>query len=86
VTCIDLNRKLHEQPFKPFRISLIDGRSYNVTAPRRVMVGETRAVIVTESATGKRGWETALDWTTVSIEHVVGMPDLRMSKQRRKLK
>jgi hypothetical protein len=37
---------LHKQPFKPFTISLTDGRSFAVPHPEMVAVGKRRVIVV----------------------------------------
>lgn len=37
---------LHKQPFKPFAISLADGRSFFVSHPELVAVGKRRVIVV----------------------------------------
>jgi hypothetical protein len=37
---------LHKQPFKPFTISLADGRSFFVPHPELVAVGKRRVIVV----------------------------------------
>ena len=36
---------LHKQPFKPFSISLADGRSFPVPHPEMVAVGKRRIIV-----------------------------------------
>jgi len=39
------------------------------------MVGETSAVVVTQTFRDDRGYELALDWKTVSIAHMMELSD-----------
>jgi len=40
-----LYHTLHQKPFRPFRVHLSDGRTYDVPYPQRAMVGRTFLVI-----------------------------------------
>ncbi len=41
----DIRNFLNKRPFQPFRITLTDGRSYEVRHPELVMVGRSAIVI-----------------------------------------
>ncbi|MFL5242926.1 MAG: hypothetical protein ACJ8FY_12525 [Gemmataceae bacterium] len=41
----DIQRLLHEKPFKPFRIHLSNGRTHEVRHPELAMVGRTTMLI-----------------------------------------
>ncbi|HSV13775.1 MAG TPA: hypothetical protein VLI90_05920 [Tepidisphaeraceae bacterium] len=84
MTCLDLQRKLHDKPFKPFRIWLVNNTTYDVTEPWMVTVGETSAVIVTQSRKDEKGYELALDWRTVSISHMLEFSDLDVKERKRR--
>ncbi len=75
MTYLDLQRKLHDKPFKPFRIRLVNNTTYDVTEPWMVTVGESSAVIVTQARKDDKGFELALDWKTVSISHMLEFSD-----------
>ena len=81
MTYHDLQRKLHENPFKPFRIRLVNSSTYDIVEPWMVMVGESSAVVVTLARWDDKGYELALDWKTVSIAHMLEFSDLP-EKQR----
>lgn len=66
MTYHDLQRKLHDQPFRPFKIMLINGTTYEVTEPWMVTIGESSAVIVTQVRRDEKGYNVAMDWRTVS--------------------
>ena len=86
VTYLDLQHRLHELPFKAFRIRLLDGRSLDVTGPRRVTVGEKSAIVVTETRKVYRGYEVAMDWTTISIPHITEFSDIETRRRKRRPK
>ena len=41
----DIREFVRRQPFQPFRITLTDGRTYDVTHPELVMVGRSAVAI-----------------------------------------
>jgi hypothetical protein len=41
----DFRDHLRKQPFQPFRLTLTDGRTYEVRHPELAMVGRTTAII-----------------------------------------
>ena len=81
MTHLDLQAKLHDHPFKPFRIRMVNNTVYDINEPWMIIIGETSAVVVTEVRRESRGFETALQWRTISIAHIVELTDIE-SKQR----
>ena len=45
----DLLRKLDDQPFRPFRIRLVNNTTYDIVDPGMVIVGDSSAVIATQN-------------------------------------
>jgi hypothetical protein len=41
----DLREYIRRQPFRPFRVTLTDGRTYEVRHPEMLMIGRSSAVI-----------------------------------------
>jgi hypothetical protein len=76
MTYHDLARRLQDQPFRPFRIRMVNNTSFDVWESWMVTVGESSAVIVTQSATDDRGFRVAKDWRTISIQHILEFSDL----------
>jgi hypothetical protein len=72
----DLNRKLDDQPFKPFRIRLVDNPTYDIVDPGMVIVGDTSAVIATRNIRDESGHRVTTDWRTVPIRHMLEFSDL----------
>lgn len=83
MTYLDLQRRLHDLPFKPFRIRLVNNTSYDVMEPWMVTVGESSAVIVTRSRKDDAGYELALDWRTVAIAHMLEFSDIETKDRSR---
>jgi hypothetical protein len=86
MTARDLQAKLHDNPFKPFRIRLVNNTTYDVLEPWMIIIGESSAVVVTQVRKDDRGYETALDWRTISISHVLKLSDIQIKDRDRKKK
>ena len=54
VTTLDLQRKLHDKLFKPFRIRLVNNITHDIQEPWMIIVGESSAVIVTQARTSDK--------------------------------
>jgi hypothetical protein len=86
MTYHDLLRKLHDEPFKPFRIRLSNSSTIDVTEPGSVIVGESSAVLPIEMAEDDKGNRVALNWKTVAIAHMVEFVDLNIKGPNRRRK
>jgi hypothetical protein len=84
MTYLDLQRKLHDNPFKPFRIRLANNTIYDVLEPWMITIGQSRAIVVTQVRKDDFGYETAMDWRTISIAHILEFSDLEPRKRQRK--
>jgi hypothetical protein len=66
---------------------MVNSPSYDILEPWMVMVGQSSAIVVTETLKDARGGEIALDWRTVSIDHMMKFSDLKArsngSKQKK---
>jgi hypothetical protein len=82
----DLQKKLHDQPFKPFRIRMVNNTTYDILEPWMLWVSRTSAMIVTRVETDDRGYKIADDWRTVAISLMQEFSDLKppKSESRRK--
>ena len=80
MTYVDLQRRLHDNPFRALRIRMVNSSTYDILEPWMVMVGETSAVIATQTRKDDRGFEVAMDWKTVSIAHMLELSDLNPPK------
>jgi hypothetical protein len=78
MTYVDLHRRLHDNPFRPFRIRMVNSTIYDIHEPWMVVVGESSAVIVTQTRKDERGAVIADDWKTVSIAHMMELSDLNV--------
>jgi len=61
MTYRDLQAKRLVNPFRPFRIRLVNNTTYDVLKPWMILIGESSAVVVTQVRKDDRGYETALD-------------------------
>ena len=80
----DLNRRLEDQPFRPFRIHLSDGSTIDVVEPRRVIVGPASAVVPTRWTSDSNGRRIAQDWRTIIRVDMVQFSDLPSGNGRRR--
>jgi len=76
VTYHDLYRRLNDHPFRPFRIRMVKSTVYDILHPWMVVVGDSSAVVVTQTRKDEQGAEIAADWKTVSIQHMMAFSDL----------
>jgi hypothetical protein len=83
---LDLHRRLHDFPFTPFRIRLVNNTVIDVHEPGLVIVGETSAVVATQTELDDKGVRVATDWKTLSIAHMLEFADIRQKngQSRRK--
>ena len=84
MTYLDLQRKLHDQPFRPFRMKLVNNTTYDITEPWMITVGETSAIVVTQSRQDDQGYRLATDWRTISIAHILEFQDLPEDKRAKR--
>jgi hypothetical protein len=72
----ELQDAARQQRFKPFRLVLTTGKTYDIRHPDLIMVGRRSAIIgISDDAEG-----TAYDRTfKVDLLHVVGVEDLPLS-------
>jgi hypothetical protein len=75
----DVIRKLDDQPFKPFRIRLVNNSTYDILDPGMIIVGDSSAVIATHNIRDETGRRVTTDWRTVSIAHMLEFSDLQSS-------
>ena len=76
MTASDLNKRLYDQPFKPFRIHLSDGSSVPLMNSGMVLVGETSAIVPTETGHDSDGYPLVKRWRTLALAHIVQFSDL----------
>jgi hypothetical protein len=83
----DLVNKLHDEPFKPFRVRLTNNSTIDVLEAGSVVVGPTSAIMPLEYVE-EDGLRLVRRWKTVALSHMVEFLDLETqrngSKRRRK--
>ena len=84
MTAFDVNQRLHDTPFRPFRIHLSDGSNIPVTNAGLVIVGESSVILPTELGHDSGGFPLVRRWRTVAISHMVQFTDESNSGKRPK--
>ena len=72
----DFNLRLHDQPFRPFRVHLSDGSMIPVMNPGLAFVGESTVLMPTEVGNDPEGFPLVKRWRTVSLSHMVQFSDV----------
>ena len=76
MTAVDLNHRLYDTPFRPFRIHLSDGATIPVTNAGMVLVGPTSAILPTELGRDADGYPLVKRWRTVALAYIVQFSDI----------
>src|SRR5438067_2659043 len=76
MTAVDLNQRLYDTPFRPFRIHLTDGSTIPVTNAGMELVGESSAILPTELGHDPEGFPLVRRWRTVALAHMVQFTDM----------
>ena len=71
----DIEKKIREKPFKPFRMYLSDGAVYEVRHPELVLLGRRSLVLGLVSDPGQTLYERTVD---VDLLHIVRMDHLEV--------
>jgi hypothetical protein len=72
----DLFNKLHDEPFKPFRVRLSNNTTIDVLEPGSVIVGPTSAIMPLAYERDDRGNNLVARWKTVALAHIAEFIDL----------
>jgi len=70
MTPVDINERLYDKPFRPFRIHLSDGSSIPVLNAGMVIVSDTSAILPTETGNDAHGHPLVKRWRTVALAHI----------------
>ena len=76
----DLLSRLHDEPFKPFRVRLSNSGAIDVLDPGSVVVGPTSAIMPLEYGRSDRGRTIVLRWKTVALAHMVESVDVEAKR------
>ena len=72
----DVLERTNDEPFKPFRIHMSDGTTYDVLNLGFLMVGPSSAVVAREYGKYEDGRLYAKHWRTIALAHIVQFSDL----------
>jgi hypothetical protein len=76
MTAGDINQRLRDIPFHPFRIHMSDGSSIHLMDSAMVLVGESSVIVPTEMGRDSQGFPLVKRWRTVALAHIVQFSDL----------
>jgi hypothetical protein len=79
----DLYNKLHDEPFKSFRVRLTGGSTIDVLDPGTVVVGPTSAIMPLEYV-NEDGIRLVRRWKTVALSHMVEFVDIEPKSNGKK--
>lgn len=72
----DVLNRIHDSPFRPFRIHLSDGTTLEVPEPAMIIVGRSSAVLPSRFGRDAEGRLLAEHWRTIAIVHIVQFSDV----------
>jgi hypothetical protein len=78
-----LNR-LHDEPFKPFRVRLTNNSTIDITNPGLVVVGPTSAIMPIQTAKDDFGYTLVTQWRTIALSHMMEFTDIEPPKSSKK--
>ncbi|HET6250384.1 MAG TPA: hypothetical protein VFE47_22040 [Tepidisphaeraceae bacterium] len=76
MTAVDINERLYDKPFRPFRIHMSDGSSIPVVNSGIIMVSETSAILPVETGNDAHGYPLVKRRRTVALAHIVQFSDI----------
>ena len=80
----DLLNRLHDEPFRPFRVRLTNNTTIDISDPGLVIVGPTSAVMPIQTAKDDFGYTLVTQWRTIALSHMMEFSDLDPPKTGRK--
>jgi hypothetical protein len=80
----DLLNRLHDVPFKPFRVRLTNNTVIDITDPGLVVVGPTSAVMPIQTAKDDFGYTLVTQWRTIALSLMMEFADIEPPKSTRK--
>ncbi len=75
----DVQKRLRDAPFRPFRMHLTDGSSYEVRHPELVLLGRRMLILGIPGRPENTYFETSVD---IDLMHIVRMDDLDGERSR----
>jgi hypothetical protein len=76
VTAVDINQRLYDKPFHPFRIHLSDGSSISVLNAGMVIVSDTLAILPVETSNDAHGHPLVKRSRTIALAHITQFSDV----------
>ena len=80
----DLLNRLHDEPFRAFRLRLSNNTTLDVTDPGFVIVGPTSAVMPIQTATDDLGYTLVTQWRTIALDHMAEFADIDLPRENRR--
>ena len=80
----DLLNRLHDEPFKPFRVRLSNNTTIDITDAGLVIVGPTSAVMPIQTAKDDFGYTLVTQWRTIALSRMVEFADIEPPKGTKK--
>ncbi len=75
----DVRQRLDRRPFEPFRVSLTDGRAYDITHPELCLLGRTTVYAAVPDPKVKRA---IMRVDQCALVHIVRIESLNGERQR----
>jgi hypothetical protein len=72
----DLLNRLHDEPFKPFRVRWMNNTTIDITEPGLAIVGPTSAVMPILTAKDGMGYTLVTQWRTIALSHMMEFADI----------
>ena len=72
----NLLNRIHDVPFRPFRVKLSNNTSIDVKEPGLVVVGPTSAIMPIQTQKDDTGYTLVTQWRTVALSHMVEFLEL----------
>jgi hypothetical protein len=80
----DLLNRLHDEPFKPFRVRLSNKSTIDITNPGLVIVGPTSAVMPIQTAKDDLGCTLVTQCRTIALSHMIEFADIEPPKSSKR--
>lgn len=80
----DLLSRLHDEPFKPFRVRLNNNTTIDVHEAGLVIVGPTSAIMPILTTKDDFGYTLVTQWRTIALSHMVEFADIEPPKGTKK--
>ena len=82
----DLLNRLHDEPFRPFRVKLSNNTAIDITEAGLVVVGPTSAIMPIQTRKDDTGYTLVTRWRTVALSHMVEFLEIEAEGNGRRRK